>query len=121
MLDGNAKLAPPGTISVAEALARPVQNLPSNRQLARRGDGLGMSRVTVREAQILELLSLGLQDKEISLQLGISRGTLRTHMSRLFQKASQNRRAGLVAVYVRMTSRHSQQISKSKPSKIDPG
>lgn len=56
--------------------------------------------VTPRETQILDLLCLGYEDKEITATLGISLGTLRTYMSRLFRKSRQRRRSGLVAVYM---------------------
>ena len=61
--------------------------------------------VTPRESEILELLCLGYEDKEITSALGISHGTLRTHMSRLFLKTRQQRRSGLVAAYLRFTPR----------------
>lgn len=57
-------------------------------------------RVTDREAEILELLSFGFEDKEITSVLGMSLGTLRTHLSRLFLKTNQRRRSGLVAAYM---------------------
>ena len=57
-----------------------------------------------REQQIMELLARGLADKEIMVTLGMSLGTLRTHMSRLFVKTGQKRRTGLVATYVRLGS-----------------
>lgn len=59
--------------------------------------------VTAREAEVLRLLASGLQDKEIVATLGMSLGTLRTHISRLFVKSGQRRRSGLVARW--MTSR----------------
>jgi DNA-binding NarL/FixJ family response regulator len=59
-------------------------------------------RPTHREAEILELLSLGFEDKEIASALRMSLGTLRTHISRLFLKLNQRRRAGLVAAYMRL-------------------
>ena len=60
------------------------------------------SRISPRESEILDLLSRGFIDKEITARLGMSHGTLRTHMSRLFQKTRQSRRSGLVAVYLRL-------------------
>jgi DNA-binding CsgD family transcriptional regulator len=57
-------------------------------------------RMTDREAEILELLSFGFEDKEITSVLGMSLGTLRTHISRLFLKTNQRRRSGLVAAYM---------------------
>jgi DNA-binding CsgD family transcriptional regulator len=59
-----------------------------------------IAAVSPREAEILELLCRGYQDKEIAAALGISHGTLRTYMSRLFHKTKQSRRTGLVAAYM---------------------
>jgi DNA-binding CsgD family transcriptional regulator len=56
-------------------------------------------RITKREAEILGLLADGFQDKEIVNQLHISFGTLRTHISRLFQKSGHRRRSGLAAYW----------------------
>lgn len=56
-------------------------------------------RISQREQEILELLCQGLHDKEIALVLRMSMGTLRTHISRLFQKTGQRCRAGLVGEY----------------------
>lgn len=59
-------------------------------------------RISPRETEILDLLSRGYIDKEITATLGMSHGTLRTHMSRLFLKTRQSRRSGLVAAYLRL-------------------
>ena len=56
-----------------------------------------------RQAEIVRLIAEGMSDKQIGWQLGISFGTLRTHMSRLFQKCSVNDRMELLAhVYMRL-------------------
>ncbi len=39
-----------------------------------------------REKQLLQLVSLGLRNKEIGAQLGITEGTVKVYFSRLFQK-----------------------------------
>ncbi len=62
-------------------------------------------KATPREAEILDLLCRGYEDKEITAALGMSLGTLRTHMDRLFRKARQHHRAGLVAAYLNDRSR----------------
>lgn len=56
-----------------------------------------------RQAEIVRLIAQGMPDKQIGWQLGISFGTVRTHMSRLFQKCGVNDRLELLAhVYMRL-------------------
>jgi DNA-binding CsgD family transcriptional regulator len=57
-------------------------------------------RATDREREILELVCRGRSDKEITVALGISLGTLRTHLSRLFLKTGLHGRTALAAAYV---------------------
>lgn len=58
-------------------------------------------RLSDREKQIVELLALGRQDKEIATELAMSMGTLRTHIGRLFLKTGHRRRTGLVVACIR--------------------
>ncbi|MBN1506018.1 MAG: response regulator transcription factor [Sedimentisphaerales bacterium] len=53
-------------------------------------------RLSSRQAEIARLVLRGMADKQIAWQLGISFGTLRTHMSRLFQKCDVNDRLELL-------------------------
>ena len=50
-----------------------------------------------RQTEIARLISQGMSDKQIAWQLGISFGTLRTHLGRLFQKCDVNDRLELLA------------------------
>jgi len=70
----------------------------SEQELTVLTDGL---RLSTRQAEIARLISQGMSDKQIAWQLGISFGTLRTHMSRLFQKCDVKDRLELLArIYV---------------------
>jgi len=53
-----------------------------------------------REAQIVELIALGCEDKEIAARLHISRRTVRTHLERLFGDLGVHSRAAAVAIWV---------------------
>ncbi|HEV8470494.1 MAG TPA: helix-turn-helix transcriptional regulator [Candidatus Limnocylindria bacterium] len=53
-----------------------------------------------REAQIVELIALGCEDKEIASRLGISRRTVRTHLERLFGDLGVHSRAAAVAIWM---------------------
>ena len=56
-----------------------------------------------RQIEIARLLSQGMSDRQIAEQLGISFGTVRAHMSRLFVKCHANNRLQLLAhVYGRL-------------------
>ena len=55
---------------------------------------------STREAEIVELISLGFEDKEIAVRLGISRRTVRTHLERLFSDLEIHSRAAAVALWM---------------------
>lgn len=56
-------------------------------------------RLTPAEARVASLLSLGLVPKEIAQKLGVSWGTVRSHLLRLFKKTGVDSQARLVALY----------------------
>jgi DNA-binding CsgD family transcriptional regulator len=74
-----------------------------------RGRGLPSSRMSKylsdRELQIVQLLAEGHSDKAIAQSLGMSKWTVRTHMTRMFEKTGQRSRTGLVAMWLRTNSR----------------
>ncbi len=51
--------------------------------------------LTLREAEIADMLITGLSDDEICLRLGIAKPTLRTHVGAVFRKTGATRRSGL--------------------------
>jgi len=61
------------------------------------GPAAGFSR---REVEILYLIAGDLSDKEIAVTLGMSRHTLRTHLSRLYRKHGVHSRAAAVATWL---------------------
>jgi len=60
---------------------------------------LGLS---VRQAEVLRLLFLGSNDKEIAIALDIALPTVRTHMQRMFQRLGAPDRTGLVVEVFRI-------------------
>ncbi|RYG22474.1 LuxR family transcriptional regulator [bacterium] len=56
--------------------------------------------LSAREGQILSLAALGLADKQISQDLGLSLNTLRTYWTRIRTKVGDSSRAGLTAAYI---------------------
>lgn len=57
--------------------------------------------LSLRELEILTLLSEGLANKEIATRLNISAGTVRTHLVRIFKKLHVHCRAEAVSRYLR--------------------
>lgn len=58
--------------------------------------------MTPRQKQIITLLALGMNNKEIAIHLGISDNTVKMHLRTMFMRFSVNSRAKLVAkLYVR--------------------
>ena len=60
-----------------------------------RQDALG---ITPRELEILQLIALGLSNREIAARLFVSENTVKTHSSRLFDKLDARRRTQAVQI-----------------------
>lgn len=60
-------------------------------------------KLSLREAQILDLLQRGLTNKEIGLELGISPHTVRDHVSGMLQRYDIKGRTALAAVHTQKT------------------
>ena len=56
-------------------------------------EGLG---ITPRELEILELIAAGLSNKEIAERVFVSENTVKTHLSRVFDKLGARRRTQAV-------------------------
>lgn len=57
-------------------------------------------RFTVRQSQIVEMAARDISDKEIARLLGISRGTVRTHLARLYTTQGLHSKAAAVAAWL---------------------
>lgn len=55
---------------------------------------------SARESEIVALIALGFEDKQIAAMLGISRRTVRTHLERLFDDLQIHSRAAAVALWM---------------------
>jgi two-component system, NarL family, nitrate/nitrite response regulator NarL len=67
------------------------------RETARQRVAAGL---TPREVELVELVSQGLRNKEVAARLGISEGTVKIHLHRIYDKLGVGSRVGL-ANYVR--------------------
>ncbi len=64
------------------------------------GHGIGIPSLTRRELDVLRLLGSGLRNKQIAIELGLSRRTVEGHLSRLFEKLGVSSRTELVVFAV---------------------
>ncbi|MDQ2913014.1 MAG: LuxR C-terminal-related transcriptional regulator [Chloroflexota bacterium] len=55
---------------------------------------------SARESEIVGLIALGFEDKQIAAMLGISQRTVRTHLERLFDDLQIHSRAAAVALWM---------------------
>ena len=81
----------PMTSEIARMVVRSFRAVPSD---APESDGL-----STRESGILVLLAEGLSNKEIAQRLGISTGTVRTHLMHIFKKLHVRCRTEAAAKY----------------------
>lgn len=69
-----------------------------------RPSGVSELHYTRRQEEILALVASDMSDKEIARSLGVSCGTVRTHLRRLFTDRGLHSRAAAVAEWLRRTS-----------------
>jgi DNA-binding CsgD family transcriptional regulator len=67
------------------------------------GTGLASSvpSLTEKQTKIVEMIAAGYTDKQLAGRLGMSPGTLRTHLDRMFRRFGVHTRAALVACWLR--------------------
>ena len=87
---GDSYLSPSITQQVVDAIARPGEATPS-----------GVSALTDREREVLQLIAEGLSSKEIAAMLGVSLKTVDSHRSNLMEKLDIHKVSGLVRFAIR--------------------
>jgi DNA-binding NarL/FixJ family response regulator len=87
---GQSYLSPAITQQVVDAIARPDDTAPS-----------GVSMLTDREREVLQLIAEGLSSKEIAGVLGVSLKTIDSHRSNLMEKLDIHKVSGLVRFAIR--------------------
>jgi DNA-binding NarL/FixJ family response regulator len=87
---GGSYLSPTITQQVVDAIARPGEAAPS-----------GVSALTDREREVLQLIAEGLSSKEIAAMLGVSLKTVDSHRSNLMEKLDIHKVSGLVRFAIR--------------------
>jgi len=87
---GASYLSPAITQQVVDAIARPGDSVPT-----------GVSVLTDREREVLQLIAEGLSSKEIAAMLGVSLKTIDSHRSNLMEKLDIHKVSGLVRFAIR--------------------
>jgi len=87
---GASYLSPAITQQVVDAIARPGDTAPT-----------GISVLTGREREVLQLIAEGLSSKEIAQMLGVSLKTIDSHRSNLMEKLDIHKVSGLVRFAIR--------------------
>lgn len=88
---GASYLSPAITQQVVDAIARPGDAAPT-----------GVSVLTDREREVLQLIAEGLSSKEIAAMLGVSLKTIDSHRSNLMEKLDIHKVSGLVRFAIRV-------------------
>jgi DNA-binding NarL/FixJ family response regulator len=79
--------------------------------------GPGITDLTERAREVLGLIAQGLSDQEIAARLGVSRNTVRNHVSAIYSKLGLHRRSAVV-VWARERGLGAQSNPLTKPAKI---
>ncbi len=87
---GASYLSPAITQQVVDAISRPGDTAPT-----------GISILTGREREVLQLIAEGLSSKEIAQMLGVSLKTIDSHRSNLMEKLDIHKVSGLVRFAIR--------------------
>jgi DNA-binding NarL/FixJ family response regulator len=65
----------------------------------RRGDPVVAERLSAREYEIVQSVASGMSNKELAEHYGISKATVKAHLTHVFQKLGLNGRGELIATY----------------------
>ncbi len=61
---------------------------------------LRLSRLSSRQFEILELMTRGLLNKQIAFELGLTEGTVKSHVSAILEKLGCDRRTQAVTAFI---------------------
>jgi len=76
-----------------------MARLAGSSSARRAGQAVLNQRLSVREREVLRLAATGLSNPELAKRLAISQGTVKTHLTRIFDKLGLRGRAELAAAY----------------------
>lgn len=83
------------TVTLLAAGGRTAPRRPTG---SRHGTGIG--RLSNRQLEILELMTRGLLNKQIAWELGLTEGTVKSHVSAILEKLGCNRRTQAITTFL---------------------
>ena len=87
-----------------EALAHAIAELGAGREVFPKtkaaGATSGLARLSNRQFEILELMTRGLLNKQIAWELGLTEGTVKSHVSAILEKLGCDRRTQAIAAFM---------------------
>ena len=96
-------------------LERAVSEIAEGRTYFKAEDRLapttGMAKLSSRQVEILELMTRGLLNKQIAWELGVTEGTVKSHVSAILDKLGCDRRTQAITAFLQslgVGSQHSQ-------------
>ena len=96
-----------GVLSCAiapDALAQAVTELAAGREVFPKSRAVGaasrLARLSNRQFEILELMTRGLLNKQIAWELGLTEGTVKSHVSAILEKLGCDRRTQAIAAFM---------------------
>ncbi len=92
---------PEALIQLVMALSEGRSFYPSAAASVKRADVL--SSLSNRQFQILELMTRGLLNKQIAWELGLTEGTVKSHVSAILDKLGCDRRTQAITAYMKST------------------
>lgn len=89
-----------------EAVAAFIEDLAAGRSHFTQSDlspeaTMRLSRLSSRQFEILELMTRGLLNKQIAFELGLTEGTVKSHVSAILEKLGCDRRTQAVTAFMR--------------------
>jgi DNA-binding NarL/FixJ family response regulator len=88
----------------ASELELAVSEIAEGRTYFKSGNRLapatGMSKLSSRQIEILELMTRGLLNKQIAWELGVTEGTVKSHVSAILEKLGCDRRTQAIAAFL---------------------
>ncbi len=90
-------------LASSEALRETASPMRPDREnsLAHRREGSRLSRLTVREREVLALLASGATNSQLADQLTVAESTVKSHVKHILHKLGAGNRAAAIACYLR--------------------
>jgi DNA-binding NarL/FixJ family response regulator len=101
--------------ATGNVIRRSVEAFAALRETSRLNEA-ALAHLSAREAEVARLVSVGLANKEVAAQLAISTGTVKAHLTQVFQKLGLRSRSELVACLRGLVGRPTTKVEASPSS-----